>query len=170
MGRSLTLVPLEEDPDLPAIRRILAAAGLSPGTRTPLLVDAAGNPPLMGGQELAFESSWLGEGARSFYGQIYNAALTEEQCALIYELAVAGNLVLAPDGGPPHLVVCGRTHEPDEVHDESAPPWLEIVCFVDSAEELHRALHGGWKPFRSTFLDQGTIWGPREEWPTDEGW
>ncbi|AGF72968.1 hypothetical protein [Corynebacterium halotolerans] len=170
MGRSLTLVPVEEDPDLDEIRRIFATHGLSSGTRTPLLVDAAGNPPRMGGQELAFESSWLGEGARSFYGQIYNAALNEQQCALIYELAVAGNLVLAPDGGPPHLVVCGRTHEPDEVHDESAPPWLEVVCFVDSADELHRALHGRWEPFCSTHLDRGTIWGPRAEWPTDEGW
>lgn len=165
MGRSLSLVPLEEDPDLPAIRRILADHGLRPDTRTALLVDAAGERPSVGGQPLAFETSWLGEGARSFYGQIYNAPLNTAQCALIYELATRGNLLLAPDGGPPHLVVCGRTHEPEDVHDESAPPWLEIVCFVDSPADLHRSLHGDWAPFRSTHLDSGTIWGPRAEWP-----
>lgn len=168
MGNSLSLVPLDEDPDLAAIRRILAAAHLSPTAGTALLGVSDGKLPILGGEELAFEASWLGVGATSFYGQVYNTALTPEQCALFYELATAGNLLITPDFGPPHLVVCGRTHAAEDVHDESAPPWLEIVCFVESAAELHRALNGDWLPFRSEFLDSGTIWGPREQWPEED--
>lgn len=168
MGDSLSLVPLAEDPDLRAIRRILHIHGLSPSPGTPLLGITDGRLPVIGGDELAFEASWLGDGAESFYGQVHNTALTQQQCALFYELAAAGNLLITPDFGPPHLVVCGRTHTAEEVHDESAPPWLEIVCFVDSAAELHRALNGDWLPFRSEFLDSGTLWGPREQWPEED--
>lgn len=168
MGHALGLVPLEEDPDLPAIRAVLAGYGLPPVAGTPLLGVTDGALPTVGGEELAFEASWLGEGARSFYGQVYRTTLNRAQCELFYELAVRGNLLLTPDFGPPHLVVCGHTHAAADVHDESAPPWLEIVCFVESAEQLYRALNGEWLPFRSTFLDSGTIWGPREEWPEED--
>lgn len=168
MGDSLSLVPLDEDSDLPAVRRILNARGLLPTKGTPLLGVNDGKLPVIGGDVLAFEASWLGEGARSFYGQVYDSTFNPEQCALFYGLAVAGNLLITPAYGPPHLVVCGRTHANEDVHDESAPPWLEIVCFVDSPDELHRALNGDWLPFRSTFLDSGTAWGPREQWPKED--
>lgn len=168
MGMSLGLVPLEEDPNLPAIREILAAHHLIPSPGTALLGITGGRFPTVGGDTLAFEASWLGEGARSFYGQVHGAAANRAQCALFFDLASRGNLLLTPDAGPPHLVVCGRTHEPADVHDEAAPPWLEIICFVDSAAQLHQCLHGDWRPFRSTHLDSGTIWGPRENWPTED--
>ncbi|MGP6172752.1 hypothetical protein [Corynebacterium sp. A21] len=154
---NLSLVPIAEDPSLPAIRAVLANHGL---LRTEVLLCTE-----FGGARMYFESSWLGEGARSFYGQLFGAELNQAQCHLIYELAVAGNLVLVPDFGPPHLIVCGGTHEPDEVHNETVPPWLEEICFVSSAAELHRCVHGEWELFRSTFLDEGTMWGPRSDWP-----
>lgn len=164
MNRHLTLVPLDEDPDLPAIRATLTGAGLEWGHGI-LLRTPEGATPVIGGDPLSFEVSWLGDGARSFYGQIHDAALNPAQCALIHRLATRGNLLLAPAPGPPHLVVCGGTHEAEDVHDESAPPWLEVVCFVDTPEQLHEALHGGWPTYRSTFLDSGTVWGPKERWP-----
>jgi len=44
--------------------------------------------------------------------------------------------------GPPHLVVCGGTHEAEIVVDDTRPPELETVSFVDTWEQLHRALNG----------------------------
>lgn len=154
---NLSLVPIDEDPDLPAIRTVLARHGIL-GEQRWLCRE-------FGGGEMHFEASWLGAEARSFYGQIFRAELNPAQCALLFELAVAGNLVLTPETGPPHLLVCGDTHSPEEVHNETVPPWLEEICFLDSARQLHDCLHGGWRSFRSTHLDQGTIWGPRSRWP-----
>lgn len=155
---NLSLVPIAEDPSLPGIRAVLTRHGL---LRDEVLLCSE-----FGGSKMYFEASWLGVGARSFYGQIFGADVTQPQCDLIYELAMAGNLVLVPDFGPPHLIVCGHTHDPDEVHNETVPPWLEEICFVSSATELHRCLHGEWESFRSVFLDEGTVWGPRAGWPT----
>lgn len=157
MTLNLSLVPIDEDPNLAAIRAILSRHGI--------LSDQRWLCREFGGAEMHFETSWLGEGASSFYGQIFQAELNLPQCELLFELAVEGNLVLTPELGPPHLLVCGNTHSPEEVHDETAPPWLEEICFLDSARQLHDCLHGEWETFRSTFLDRGTDWGPREQWP-----
>lgn len=165
---NLTLVPVAEDPDLSALRRVLAAHGLHQSGESVLLSDAAGQLPVVGGATLHFDASWLGAGARSFYGQIFQSFPNQALCRLIFDLATAGRLVLVPDFGPPHLIVCGRTHEPAAVHNEWAPPWLEEICFVDTPAALHRVLHGDWESFRSTFLDDSLIWGPREDWPTGD--
>lgn len=162
---NLTLVPVAEDPDLPALRRSLIAHDLHQSAESSRLHGAAGRPPLIDGATLHFEASWFGAGARSFYGQIFQSPVSPALCRLVFDLATAGRLVVVPDFGPPHLIVCGRTHEPAEVHNEWVPPWLEEICFVDTPAALYRVLQGDLAPFRSTFMDESLIWGPRKDWP-----
>ena len=138
----LILVALELAPDLAGIRVVLDRWNLTPGGSDPLLHAPDGTLPVIGGEATAIESSWLGAGASSVYLQIHGISANEQQCRLIFELATAGRLILGVEPGPPHLVVCGGTHDPETVIDDTRPPELETVCFVDTWEELHRALSG----------------------------
>lgn len=146
MPVTLSLIAVECSPDLPAIRTCLTAHGLS-ADNGPFLVGE-------GWEGLAFETSWIGTGARSFYGEIYNTAANTEVCELVFDLASSGRLVVTVAPGPPHLIVCGHTHLPADVQDESIPPGVEEVCFVDSPAQLYEALHGGWEKYRSGFADR----------------
>jgi len=138
----LILVALEHTPDLAGVRTVLDRWGLAPSVTDPLLHAPDGRLPVLGGEATAIETSWLGAGATSVYLQVHGIAATEEQCRLIFELATAGRLILGVEPGPPHLVVCGGTHEAEIVVDDTRPPELETVCFVDTWEQLHRALNG----------------------------
>lgn len=128
-------------PDLPAIRRVLDSHGLKPDG-----IFLTG--------PYTFETSYLGPEARSFYGQIFQAEPGAELAELVFELAVAGPLLVSVSPGPPHLVVCGGSIDVEEVTDESVPPWLEVVAVVDKPAQLLQALSGEWEKYRSTFGDR----------------
>lgn len=145
----LTLTALDT-PDLPAIRRVLHKHRLAPSG-----IFLAGS--LIDNRPLTFESSYLGPEATSFYGQIFQTEPGPQLCRLVFELAVAGPLLVSVSPGPPHLVVCGDGIDVRDVTDESVPPWLEVVAVVDTPSELERALTGEWGEFRSTFGDR--YWG-----------
>ncbi|AGT95266.1 hypothetical protein EEB12_17030 [Rhodococcus sp. WS1] len=82
-------------------------------------------------------------------GGIFHATLSPAECAFVYDLcAAAGFLIVNPQGDPTFLVP-QRNHEPDDVSE------LEDVVWVESAEELARALTGGFQAFRE-FRDRVT--------------
>lgn len=146
MTLNLTLTALEP-PDLADIRAILTKHGLSCDGGIHLSSPALG--------EASFETSYLGEEARSFYGQIFRAEPTNDTLLeLVFDLAVAGPLLVTVAPGPPHIVVCGDAFAVEDVTDESVPPWLEVVVVVDKPAELGHALRGGWLDYRSTFADR----------------
>lgn len=157
---TLALVALDtperpDGPDVAGIRAVLQRHGLRSDGRIGLI-----GPPL---GPATFETSYLGPEARSFYGQIFSARPDAALSELVFELAVAGPLLLTVAPGPPHIVVCGSGFAAEDVTDESVPPWLEVVAIVDKPTELHAALTGGWRPFRSTFADR--YWTLPESFP-----
>lgn len=145
MSLNLTLTTLEH-PDLSAIRTVLTHHGLH----------SEGGITLTGPQldSATFETSYLGPGARSFYGQIFEAEPDPALSELVFALAVAGPLLVTVDPAPPHIIVCGKSFAAADVVDESIPPWWEVVVFVDTPAELSEALDGGWRRYRSTFADR----------------
>ncbi|MDO5454134.1 MAG: hypothetical protein Q4F37_03985 [Corynebacterium sp.] len=154
---TLTFTALEAPADVPAVREVLAAHGLAAPEHGPLLVDERSGAPS------SFEASFLGPGATTFYGTLFHAS--PDDAELAYGLAAAGGLLITAAPGPPHIIVCGGTHDAVDVTDESVPPWLEIICFVDSPAELREALGGGWRRHRSPFADR--YWGGPEKWPEE---
>lgn len=149
---NLTLTALD-NPDMSAIRQVLGDHGL-----TPEGIFLSG--------PFTFETSYLGPEATSFYGQIFQTEPDTALCRLVFELAVAGPLLVSVSPGPPHLVICGNGIDVRDVTDESVPPWLEVIAVVDTPEELERALRGGWEKFRSTFGDR--YWS-RSAWQNPDG-
>lgn len=146
MTLNLTLTALDT-PDLPGIRAVLRRHGMSSDGGIHLT-----NPNL---GSASFETSYLGEEATSFYGQIFGAdPANEALLALVFELSTAGPLLLTVDPGPPHIAVCGHAFDVEDVTDESVPPWLEVVVVVDTPAELGEVLRGGWRDYRSTFADR----------------
>lgn len=146
MGVDLTLTALER-PNLAAIRRVLSAYAL---TQRGLYLTG----PLIDDHVDAFETSWLGDEARSFYGQLYGVVPHAVICGLLFDLAGAGPLLLTCSPGPPHIVMRDGTFEIADVTDESVPPWLEVVCVVATPAELREVLTGTIRPYRSTFADR----------------
>ncbi|RNE49537.1 hypothetical protein C5L39_04085 [Corynebacterium alimapuense] len=136
-----TLVEIEHPADLPALRSVLARHHLQPGRQDPLLYGPSGQLPIIGGEPTAIEISWLGEGAVACYGQVHSITANPEQCQLLFELASQGCLVLGSEPGPPHVIICGGTHLPDVVIDDTLPPEWETVCFIDSPGQLHQLFH-----------------------------
>lgn len=146
MGVDITLTALRA-PDMPAIRAVLDSFGL---TQSGLHLSG----PRIDAHLDAFETSWLGPGARGFYGQLFGVRPHREVCALLFALAGAGPLLMTCSPGPPHIVVRSGTFDIADVTDESVPPWLEVVCVVSSPAELADALGGTVEPYRSTFADR----------------
>ncbi len=85
-------------------------------------------------------------------GGIWSATLSAEECAFVYDLCVAGRmLIMNPQGGP-LLLVPGRTHEAADLPESIA---ASDIAWVDSADELAEALGGGFQRFVE-FRDQVT--------------
>ncbi|AWB81516.1 hypothetical protein C3B44_03395 [Corynebacterium yudongzhengii] len=96
--------------DMPAIRAVLDAHQ----------VQADGLYLHAPGIDGVFESSYLG--SASFYGQLFGITPSPAACSLLFDLAVAGPLIITCEPGPPQIVLCGAGIEPAEVVDESIPP------------------------------------------------
>lgn len=154
---TLTFTALDSPADVPAIRAVLDRHGLAVPDRGPVLIDKHR------GRLRSLESSYLGPGAETFYGTLFHA--TPADAELVYDLAAEGNLLVTVTPGPPHILICGGTHTASDVTDESIPPWLEIICFVNSPTQLSEALSGGWQRHRSPFADR--YWGGPEQWPEE---
>lgn len=146
MPTTLNLVALDP-PDLARIRAVLAGYGLSTDGRYL-------SGPLIDAFLPAFETSYLGASARSFYGQLFRFRPTPRNCELLYDLAVAGPLLITCEPGPPHIVACGGRFDVRDLTDESVPPECEVIASVDKPAELYEALCGIIEPYRSTFGDR----------------
>lgn len=149
------------------LRGILDRAGLEVGHNDPLLRTPAGALPIIGGEITAVESSWLGEGAHTPYLQVHGVSANLEQCGLLFDLAVAGRLLIGVEPSPPHAIICGEGLDPADLVDISRPPWLDIYCQVTSAEQLHDCLHGDVETYRYIAPGLQALWGPRSQWPED---
>ncbi|TQL77150.1 hypothetical protein FB566_2700 [Stackebrandtia endophytica] len=77
-------------------------------------------------------------------GGIWHATLSEQECAFVYDLCVAGKMVIINPQGPPEFVVPGRTHTPDDLEGMFEDPQ---IAWVDDAEELAEALGGNFESF-----------------------
>lgn len=78
-------------------------------------------------------------------GGIWHATLSDEECAFIHDLCVAGRLLVVNPQGAPLYVVPGGTHEPEELptgHGDAGVAW------VAGPSELQQALTGGFEAFR----------------------
>lgn len=149
MGFSLIFMRMTADEQLDADRAGLAAflekRGLevAPSTdNTHHLADSTG--------QLTFDGYWTDlhldpldqEGPVS--GGLWHASLSEQECEFIYELCVAGRLLIVNPQGSPDLVVPGHNHEPSDL--QSSDNTYE-VAWVDSPDQLTEALTGGFQAF-----------------------
>lgn len=159
-----------EGPDLQSmdeLRGVLDRYELQVGRNDPLLRTQDGALPVIGGETTAVESSWLGAGAHTPYLQVHGVSANQKQCDLLFELAVAGRLLIGVEPGPPHAIICGEGLDPEDLVDTSRPPWLDVYCQVSSAEQLHECLQGDVETYRYFAPGLSVLWGPRSQWPED---
>lgn len=76
-------------------------------------------------------------------GGIWHAGLGIEECTVIYDLCIAGRLLVMNPQAPDVFVVPGRTHRPEDV------PGLAdgVVGWADSPGELQAVLTDGYQGF-----------------------
>ena len=165
---TLTLVsPAPEEPGiekrLADTRALLQRFGLQPGTTSPLL-RKHGNTPILDGNPLYLESSYLGEGARGLYLTIWDARPGPHLAKLVWGLASVGKLLVTVTPAPPHIVACGEALDDADVVDESTPPWLETAARAHTPTDLLDILNGGWFAHRIRLAER--YWGPPEDWPS----
>jgi hypothetical protein len=108
-----------------------------------MLRDHTGGLPVIGGEETAIESAWLGEGAHTPYFQVHNISANPAQCRLLFDIAVTARLLIGVEPGPPAAVICGGVLDPA---DYFADP--DQCCVVDTPEQLHDCLHGNADTYR----------------------
>ena len=79
-------------------------------------------------------------------GGLWHATLSPGECEFVYDLCVAGRMLVVNPQGAPLFVVPGRTHDradlPESVTDDD-------IAWVGSGEELRDALTGGFDRFRA---------------------
>ncbi|MDR7329801.1 hypothetical protein [Corynebacterium guangdongense] len=158
---AVTLTLVSPDPGAPGLRSrisdtraFLRARGLIPSPTGPYLLAEDGALPVLDGNTLHLEMSWLGEGARGVYATVWDAQPGPHLAELVFDLADVARLLLTPSPAPPHIIACGE-HFPDaEVVDESVPPWLEVAVRARTPPELEEILAGGWPAYRITYADR----------------
>lgn len=77
-------------------------------------------------------------------GGIWHAHLSDEECAFIYDLCVAGGMLIVNPQGNPLIVVPGRNHAPADLPDDVN---LDDIAWVDSSTELVQVLSTGFAAF-----------------------
>lgn len=149
MGFSLIFMRVKGNQELDADREglaaFLAARKLTVAPSTDATHHLAGPDG-----ELTFDGAWTDLHLKPLdhdgyvTGGVWHATLSDEECAFIYDLCVAGRMLIVNPQGDPQIVVPGRTHAladlaPDIPEDE--------IAWVDSAEELSEALSGNFEAF-----------------------
>ena len=164
MGFSLSFFRVGDDRILDADREGLAKFLKTHGLHirrvqdTGALFDTAENP-------LAFDGSWSDlrldplDQAAPVTASIGHATLSDAECAFIYELCVAGRmLIVNHQGGPLYVVPAGN-------HRAAAVPDAKDTAWVGSPQELAAALGGlftSFQEFRRAAIDGGA---PNDEAP-----
>lgn len=134
------------DGDRDGARRFLSDRGLTVETRhetSAHLLTAEGN-------QLSIDGSWTDlhvnplDGPHEFSGGIWHANMSVAECEFIFDLCVAAGFLICNHQGSPMLLVPKNNHGVDDlsqlVDDLS-------IAFVDSADEMRRALLGDFARF-----------------------
>lgn len=149
MGFSLTFMGMRGDTEVGADReglaRFLEQRGLEVGPSPDSTHHLRGPDG-----DLRFDGSWTDlhldpldqEGPVS--GGIWHASLTDEECGFIYDMCVAGKMLIFNPQGDPLAVIPGRVLHPLDLPEEVEPG---DTAWVDSAEELKDALSGNFERF-----------------------
>ncbi|CAN5586477.1 hypothetical protein BH10ACT7_BH10ACT7_15240 [soil metagenome] len=77
-------------------------------------------------------------------GGIWHAHLSDEECAFIYDLCVAGRMLIVNPQGNPLLIVPGHNHTPAELPDDVD---VNDIAWIDSSSELAQVLSTGFAAF-----------------------
>jgi len=100
--------------------------------------------------QLTFDGNWTDlhlsplDQEQHVSGGIWHATLSEQECAFIYDLCVAGKMVIMNPQGPPEFVVPDRNHTAEDLVEAVNDPQ---IAWVDNAEELAEALGGNFTAF-----------------------
>ena len=158
---ALTLTLVSPDPGAPGLtsrisgtRAFLRSRGLIHSPTSPYLLTGDGNLPVLDGNSIHLEMSWLGEGARGIYATVWEAQPGPNLAELVFDLACVAGLLLTPSPAPPHIIACGDHFQDAEVVDESVPPWLEVAVRARTSAELGEILAGDWPAHRITYADR----------------
>ncbi len=75
-------------------------------------------------------------------GGIDHATLSEDECQFIYNLCVAGKMMIINPQGDPTYVIPQHNHIPQDIPD------VDDAIWVNSAEELYLAFSKGFEAFK----------------------
>lgn len=135
----------ELDADREGLAAFLASRGLAVAPSTDSTHHLAGPDG-----DLTFDGDWTDLHLKPLdhdgyvNGGIWHASLSDEECAFIYDLCVAGRMLILNPQGAPMMVIPGQTHALADLDPEI--PDEEIAC-VDSAGELSEVLSGNFEKF-----------------------
>lgn len=159
MGFSLIFMRVKGNQELDADRAGLAAFLAGHGLAVAPSTDSTHHLAGPDG-DLTFDGDWTDlhlkplDHQGHLTGGIWHASLSEAECAFIYDLCVAGRMLIVNPQGAPTMVIPGRTHALDDL-DPDIPE--EEIAWVDSADELSETLRGDFEEFlayREHVLDE----------------
>lgn len=142
------------DPDRAGIAAFLAARGLVllPSTSRTRRLGSPGGPLAFDGSPSDLYLDPLDQ-EDPVTGGLFHATLSPAECAFVYDLCLAGGMLVLNPQSAPTLVVPTGTHVPADL-----PPSIDDVAWVSSGAELAEALGGGFERFldyREQVLGEG---------------
>lgn len=157
MGFSLTFMRIGPDAILDADRAGLADWLASRGLEVAPSTDSTHHLRGPAGL-LTFDGSWTDlhldplDQEAPVTGGLWHATLTAEECAFIFDLCVAGRMLIMNPQGLPFLLVPRGNHDTVDLPASIA---AAEIAWIDSAADLAEALSGGFERFVQ-FRDQVT--------------
>jgi hypothetical protein len=149
MGFSLDFMRLGpdevRDADREGLARWLDSRGLEIGPSNDAIHHLRGSdgPLTFDGHETDLHLSPLDQDG-PVTGGIWHARLSPDECSFVYDLCVAGRMLILNPQGSPLLVIPRGSHAAADL-----PPSFEAseIAWIDSAGEMAEALSGGFERF-----------------------